>query len=257
MIQAVPPQSPMIRVLIVDQHLAFRDALATRLQTEPDLAVLAKAHSAEFASSVLVGRSADVILLDADLQDHAAIAFCAEMMRRPDPPRIVMLSGASEPDRIVAAVRAGAAAWVRKDESIDHLLSVIRGVVGGETWLPPRDLGVVLQLLMEDQDHRRDSDDLLATLTPREREVLSLLVEGAGRNEVARQLQLSANTVRTHLQSLMSKFGVHSTLEVVALARPRLESLPDIREPWRPVSQDAERAMGPRKPRLTLNPDLP
>jgi DNA-binding NarL/FixJ family response regulator len=216
----------MIRVLIVDQHLAFRDALATRLQTEPDVAVLAKAHSAEFAASVLVGRSADVILLDADLPDQSAIAFCSEMVKRPDPPRIVMLSVASEPERIVAAVRAGAAAWVRKDESVDHLLSVIRGVVRGESWLPPQELGVVLHLLIENQEHRRDSDDLLAALTPRERDVLFLLVEGAGRNEVAKRLQLSANTVRTHLQSLMSKFGVHSTLEVVALARPRLEALP-------------------------------
>lgn len=224
MTQSVPPLSPTIRVLIVDQHLAFRDALATRLQTEPDLAVLAKAHTAEFASSVLVGRSADVILLDADLPDQSAIAFCAEMTRRPDPPRIVMLAVASKPERIVAAVRAGAAAWVRKDQSIDYLLGVIRGVVHGENWLPPRELREVLRLLIEDQDHRRDSDDLLAVLTPRERDVLFLLVEGAGRSEVAKQLQLSANTVRTHLHSLMSKFGVHSTLEVVALARPRLEA---------------------------------
>lgn len=218
----------MIRVLIVDQHLAFRDALATRLQTEPDVAVLAKAHSAEFATSVLVGRSADVILLDADLPDQSAVAFCSEMVKRPDPPRIVMLSVGSEPERIVAAVRAGAAAWIRKDESVDHLLSVIRGVVRGESWLPPRELGVVLHLLIENEDNRRDSDDLLAVLTPRERDVLYLLVEGAGRNEVAKRLQLSANTVRTHLQSLMSKFGVHSTLEVVALARPRLEALPKL-----------------------------
>ena len=221
----------MIRVLIVDQHLAFRDALATRLQTEPDVAVLAKAHSAEFAASVLVGRSADVILLDADLPDQSAIAFSAEMTQRQDPPRVVMLSVASEPERIVAAMRAGAAAWVRKDESVDHLLSVIRGVVRGESWLPPRELGVVLHLLIDNQEHRRDSDDLLAVLTPRERDVLFLLVEGAGRNEVAKRLQLSANTVRTHLQSLMSKFGVHSALEVVALARPRLEALPEMREP--------------------------
>jgi DNA-binding NarL/FixJ family response regulator len=218
----------VIRVLIVDQHLAFRDALATRLQTEPDVAVLAKAHSAEFAASVLVGRSADVILLDADLPDQSAMAFCSEIIQGPDPPRIIMLSVASEPERIVAAVRAGAAAWIRKDESIDHLLSVIRGVVRGESWLPPRELGVVLHLLIENQEHRRDSDDLLAALTPRERDVLYLLVEGAGRNEVAKRLQLSANTVRTHLQSIMSKFGVHSTLEVVALARPRLQPLPKI-----------------------------
>lgn len=228
MTESVPSPQSVTCVLIVDQHLAFRDALATRLQTEPDVAVLAKAHSAEFAASVLVGRSADVILLDADLPDQSAIAFCSEIIQGPDPPRIIMLSVTSEPERIVAAVRAGAAAWIRKDESIDYLLSVIRGVVRGESWLPPRELGVVLHLLIENQEHRRDSDDLLAALTPRERDVLYLLVEGAGRNEVAKRLQLSANTVRTHLQSIMSKFGVHSTLEVVALARPRLQALPRI-----------------------------
>jgi DNA-binding NarL/FixJ family response regulator len=252
----MPSLSPVTSVLIVDQHLAFRDALASRLRTEPDLQVLAKAHSTEFAASVLVGRSADVILLDADLPDNAAIAFASEIMQRPDPPRIIMLSTAAEPERIVAAVRARAAAWVRKDESIDHLLSVIRGVVRGETWLPLRELGPVLRLLIEDQDQRHDGDDLLATLTPRERDVLLLLVEGAGRKEVANRLQLSANTVRTHLHSLMSKFGVHSTLEVVALARPRLEASPKIREPRRYVSWDAELPPASRSPRFTLNPKL-
>lgn len=227
----------MIHVLIVDQHLAFRDALATRLQAEPDLAVVAKAHSAEFAPRVLVGRSADVILLDAELPNDSAIAFCSGKARSADRSRVVMISAASQPDRIVAAMRAGAAAWVRKDESVDHLLEVIRGVVRGDTWVPPGELGTVLRLLIEDQDHRRDSDDLLASLTRRERDVLSLLVEGAGRKEVAERLQLSANTVRTHLHSLMVKFGVHSTLEVVALARPRLEAWPQMRDPRKPLSR--------------------
>jgi DNA-binding NarL/FixJ family response regulator len=256
-IQPVPPTSPMTRVFIVDQHLAFRDALASRLQAEPDLVVVAKAHSPEFAASVMIGRAVDVILLDADFPDHSAVAFCSEMMRRPVQPRLVMLSTASEPERIVAAVRAGAAAWVRKDESIDHLLGVIRGVVCDETWLPPRELGVVLHLLIEDQDHRSDSDDLLAVLTPRERDVLLLLVEGVGRKEVAKRLQLSANTVRTHLHSLMSKLGVHSTLEVVALARPRLAALPELREPRRPILRDTERVQGSHRSRLTLDQKLP
>jgi DNA-binding NarL/FixJ family response regulator len=228
--RSAPSEPPRIRVLIVDQHLAFRDALAARLQAEPDLAVVAKAHSAEFAPRVLVGRSADVILLDAELPDNSAIAFCAERTRRADAPRVVMLSAASKPERIVAAVRAGAAAWVRKDESIDHLLRVIRGVVRGETRLPPTELGPVLRLLIKEQDNRRDRDDLLAALTPRERDVLFHLVDGAGRKEVAERMQLSANTVRTYLNSLMAKLGVHSTLEVVALARPRLETLPEMRE---------------------------
>jgi DNA-binding NarL/FixJ family response regulator len=226
---STPAARPAIHVLIVDQRLAFRDALATRLQTEPDLAVVAKAHSAKFAPRVLVGRSADVILLDADLPDDSAIAFCSDLTQSGDQSRVVMVSAVSQPERIVAAVRAGAAAWVRKDESVDHLLRVIRGVVRGDTWVPPRELGAVLRLLIEDQDRRRDGDDLLSSLTRRERDVLFLLVEGAGRKEIAERLQLSANTVRTHLHSLMVKFGVHSTLEVVTLARPRLDAFSQIR----------------------------
>ena len=106
-----------------------------------------------------------------------------------------------------------------------------RGVARGDTWIPPSELGAVLRLLIEDQDRRRDGDDLLESLTRRERDVLFLLVEGSGRKEIAERLQLSANTVRTHLHSLMVKFGVHSTLEVVALARPRLRALPQNGEP--------------------------
>lgn len=241
MTRHTPSVPPTIHVLIVDQHFAFRDALAARLKFEPDLAVVAKAHSAEFVPRVLVGRSADVILLDAELPDDSAIALCAQMTRRAGAPRIVMLSAASKPERIVAAVRTGAAAWVRKDESIDHLLRVIRGVACGETWLPPVELGPVLRLLIKDQDDRRDCDDLLAALTPRERDVLFHLIGGAGRKEVAEQLHLSANTVRTYLNNLMAKLGVHSTLEVVALARPRLEVLPEIRELRRSTAWDADR----------------
>jgi len=240
MIRPAPSVPPRIDVLIVDQRFAFRDALAARLQAESGLAVVAKAHSAAFVPRVLVGRSANVILLDAELPDDSAFAFCAEMARRVDAPRVVMLSAASKPERIVAAVRAGAAAWVRKDESIDHLLRVIRGVVDGETWVPPTELGPVLRLLIQDQENRRDCDHLLAVLTPRERDVLFHLVDGAGRKEVAERLQLSANTVRTYLNSLMTKLGVHSTLEVVALTRPRLEALPEMQGLRRSTAWDAD-----------------
>ena len=228
--EAVPSVPAKIHVVIVDQQRTFRDALAARLQAEQDLVVAAEAQSTESACRALAGRSTDVILLDAELPDDSGVTFCADMTQRLRPPRVVMLSSASEVQRIVAAVRVGAAGWVRKDESVDYLLRVIRGVVRGETWLPPMELGRVLRLLIDDQNDRRGCDELLAALTPREREVLFHLVQGAGRKEVAERLQLSANTVRTHLQSLMAKLGVHSTLEVVALTRPMLEASPEIRQ---------------------------
>ena len=131
--------------------------------------------------------------------------------------RVIILSHTSEPSRIVAAIEAGACAWVRKDESVEYLLRVLRGVAHGETWLPPAETGRVLSLLLTQRDLRKDGDRMLALLTPRERQVLACLAEGAGRNQVAERLNLTTNTVRTHQQNIMAKLGVHSTLEAVAL----------------------------------------
>src|SRR6266700_2113714 len=214
-----------ISVFIIDQERAFADALAARLEAEEDVEVVAAVQSRALDQCLIVGRHADLMILDGDLPEGAAIRLCNELHRREEPPRIIVLSCSSEAERIVDAVRAGAAAWVGKDESLQHLLRVIRGVAQGETWLPPARVGQVLQLLLQDQEQRRDSGRLLAALTVREREVLTCLAAGAGRLEVAEQLHLSSNTVRTHLQNLMAKLGVHSTLEAVALSRPHLEQL--------------------------------
>jgi DNA-binding NarL/FixJ family response regulator len=211
-----------ISVFIIDQERTFADALAASLEAEEDVEVVAAVHRQAPAPSLIVGRHADVVLLDVDLPGNAAVRLCEELSERKDAPRVVMLSRGSEAERIADSIRAGAAAWVRKSESLTHLLVVIRGVVGGETWLPPAELGAVLQLLLAEHEQQRESDRLLASLTPREREVLACLADGAGRHDVAVRLHLSANTVRTHLQNLMAKLGVHSTLEAVALTRPHL-----------------------------------
>jgi DNA-binding NarL/FixJ family response regulator len=164
------------------------------------------------------------VLVDGDLPDGAALTLCAEASGHDHPPCIIVLSVSAEADRILAAIRAGAVAWVRKDESAGHLLHVISRVARGETWVPPSELGQVFRLLLDEQDRLRD-DDPLATLTPRERDVLLHVAAGADRKEVAERLHLSVNTVRTHMQSLMAKLGVHSALEAVALTRSRLDAL--------------------------------
>ncbi|HTZ26077.1 MAG TPA: response regulator transcription factor [Streptosporangiaceae bacterium] len=211
-----------ISVFVIDAERTFADALSVRLEAEEDIDIVMSLHPKAPAPSLILGRHADVVLLDADLPDNAAVNLCEELTGRSEAPRVVMMSSGSEAARIADAVRAGTAAWVRKDESLNHLLHVMRGVVEGETWLPRAEMGAVLRLLLEDRERQRESDRLLAALTPREREILSCLADGAGRHDVAERLHLSANTVRTHLQNLMAKLGVHSTLEAVALTRAQL-----------------------------------
>jgi DNA-binding NarL/FixJ family response regulator len=211
----------VVRPIIVVEERTFADALATRLETEHDVEIVAAVHTRVPSPSLFSRSPADVMLLDGDLPDDAAFRLCEELSQRSDVPYVIFLSHSSEPARLVRAVSAGAVGWVRKDESVDRLIQVIRGAARGETWLPQGETGEVLRLLLRRPEPEEDGE-MLAALTRREREVLVCLAEGTGRRDMAEHLHMSPNTVRTHLQNLMSKLGVHSALEAVALARPQL-----------------------------------
>jgi DNA-binding NarL/FixJ family response regulator len=133
--------------------------------------------------------------------------------------RTVVLAERDDPVRAARALQAGACGWVAKDCSLSRLLAVVRGVLRDETHLPPALLTGVLRELTAARRHRTESEQLVESLTPREQEVLRCMVAGLGRKAVAERLFLSPHTVRTHMQNVLGKLGVHSTLAAVALAR--------------------------------------
>lgn len=212
-----------VGLFILFQERTFADALAIRLEGEPDFDVVAAPDISTQPPRLFDSRRVDVVLLDADLPDDAAFRVCEELSQTPDAPHVILLSRSNAPERIVRGIRAGAAGWVRKDEPLSRLIYVIRGVARDETWLPPDQTGEVLRLLMRRPDDDEGSDQLLAALTGREREVLLRLAQGRRRRDVAEDLHMSPNTVRTHLQNLMTKLGVHSALEAVAVTRRMLD----------------------------------
>jgi len=210
------------RLFILVQERVFADALAIRLDAEPDVDVVAALHTNAPPSHLRPGK-VDVLLLDGDLPADAAFRLCEEMAHSPGAPHVVLLSYSADPARIVRAIRASVIGWVGKDESLDRLIYVIRGVARNETWLPPGQTGPVLRLLMRGPCREPDvGAQLLSALTDREREVLLCLVQGTRRCDVAKQLHMSPNTVRTHLQNIIGKLGVHSALEAVTLTRAQL-----------------------------------
>jgi DNA-binding NarL/FixJ family response regulator len=234
-----------IRVLVVDDHRIFAESLAAALAAEPDVDVAA-AGSGPAALRCLEraaaeGRRFDVMLVDADLGDQVVPGARAVVARAvPDngedglvdgislvagvrsgqlAVRTVVLAEKDDPRRAALALQAGASGWVAKDCSLQRLLAVIRGVLRDETHLPPALLTGVLRELTAARKHRTESERLVESLTPREREVLRCMVAGLGRKAVAERLFLSPHTVRTHMQNVLGKLGVHSTLAAVALAR--------------------------------------
>ena len=212
-----------VRLLILVQESTFADVLGARLEAERDLEVVAALHARAPSARLLPGSPVDVVLLDGDFGGDAAFGLCENLSQRGNGLSVVILSHSSHPGYIVRGIEVGATGWVRKDESLDRLIEVIHGVARGETWLPASDTGKVLRWLLHRPDPEQyDHGHLLAALTPREREVLGCLAEGAGRREMAEQLHMSPNTLRTHLQNIMAKLGVHSALEAVALTRSHL-----------------------------------
>ncbi|MFD7746936.1 LuxR C-terminal-related transcriptional regulator [Streptomyces sp. NPDC059698] len=232
-----------IRVLVVDDHRIFAESLAAALAAEPDVDVSAAGsgpaalRALERASAE--GRGYDVLLVDAELgartadgappvpgprrEEEAAaadgIALVAGVRAGRPGVRSVVLAEKDDPRTAARALQAGASGWVAKDCSLQRLLAVIRGVLRDETHLPPALLTGVLRELTAARKHRTESERLVASLTPREREVLRCMVAGLGRKAVAERLFLSPHTVRTHMQNVLGKLGVHSTLAAVALAR--------------------------------------
>ncbi|MFD3946238.1 LuxR C-terminal-related transcriptional regulator [Streptomyces sp. NPDC058579] len=233
-----------IRVLVVDDHRIFAESLAAALAAEPDVDVSA-AGSGPAAlrcldRSVAESRRYDVMLVDADLGAVAnpagtlavaqavsengegvvdGISLVAGVRSVQPAVRTVVLAEKDDPHRAALALQAGASGWVAKDCSLQRLLAVIRGVLRDETHLPPALLTGVLRELTAARKHRTESEQLVESLTPREREVLRCMVAGLGRKAVAERLFLSPHTVRTHMQNVLGKLGVHSTLAAVALAR--------------------------------------
>ncbi|MCY0927260.1 response regulator transcription factor [Streptomyces sp. H27-H1] len=229
-----------IRVLVVDDHRIFAESLAAALAAEPDVDVSAAGSGPAalrcLERAVAEGRRFDVMLVDSDL---AAVATGVPAQREPGPVppaadgialvagvrvshpgvRTVVLAERDDPRRAAQALQAGASGWVAKDCSLSRLLVVIRGVLREETHLPPALLTGVLRELTAARKHRTDSEQLVESLTPREHEVLRCMVAGLGRKDVAARLFLSPHTVRTHMQNVLGKLGVHSTLAAVALAR--------------------------------------
>ncbi|MFF0484143.1 LuxR C-terminal-related transcriptional regulator [Streptomyces sp. NPDC004435] len=229
-----------IRVLVVDDHRVFAESLAAALAAEPDVDVAA-AGSGPAAlrcldRGVAEGRRFDVLLVDADLgvapaapvsastgpEDEPVvdgISLVAGVRKAQPAVRAVVLAERDDARRAALALQAGASGWVAKDCSLQRLLAVVRGVLRDETHLPPALLTGVLRELTAARKHRTESERLVESLTPREREVLRCMVAGLGRKAVAERLFLSPHTVRTHMQNVLGKLGVHSTLAAVALAR--------------------------------------
>jgi len=233
----------VINLAIIDSSRMFADVLATRLGAETDMRVLRSATGPDALRQAVSHSSADVVLGDVALFDPEWLrgpeAPSAEPTGsrhgpcgdhcRPAHPSVILLVEYEDGACFAAALRKGVRGFVPRDATVDELISAIHEAADGGTWIRPKALTAVLDELNRAGRQDDPAQALLANLTPREREVLACLVDGLGRKEVAKQLNLSTNTVRTHVQSILSKLDVSSCVAAVALVRRGAEPQPVLR----------------------------
>jgi DNA-binding NarL/FixJ family response regulator len=151
-----------------------------------------------------------------DVSLHGGLELGLQLRAEAPDLRLLVLTDVDDAHVALAAVRAGATSWVTKNACGPELVAALRGVVDGEARMPPRLLGSVLSELVAISNDNCTGP--LRSLSSREREVLQCMVDGLNRRQIASELLLSPNTVRTHMQHLLAKLDAHSGLEAVAVA---------------------------------------
>jgi RNA polymerase sigma factor (sigma-70 family) len=205
-------KSETTRVLIVEDHQVVAEGLAALINDQPDMEVVGKAGSVADSIARTVELEPDLVLVDFRLTDGTgADAAIAIRQMRPQT-RLIFLTREDSDAARIAALEAGASAFIHKSRAAQEVVDAIRTVAEGGTLFTPRSIAQLL-------NSRREVESQLERLTPREKEVLRLMAEGMPSREIASRLGISYTTVRTHIRSLGSKLGVHSKLEAIVKAR--------------------------------------
>jgi DNA-binding NarL/FixJ family response regulator len=202
----------LVRVMICDDHDVVANGLASVLSAERDVDVIAVVGSVAEAIATARRCRPDVVLMDYELPDGDGVAATAAIKAAHPETAVVMLTSFGNEAVLVAAIEAGVSGFITKHKSAGDLVAAVRLAAAGESLVAPDLLARLLPRLSGNQ--RLGPTDL----TRRELDVLALLADGATNEIIAERLTISRNTVRNHVQNILSKLGAHSRLEAVAIA---------------------------------------
>jgi DNA-binding NarL/FixJ family response regulator len=199
-------------LLIVDDHRVFCQGLEAVFAGEPDFEPMALSDPDQVLR-VVAARRPDAVIMDVRLGEVSGVDLTRQLTALPFPPAVVVLTAYADVPLAVEAIRAGAMGFVAKSASVEQVIGAVRAAVLGGSWLPPE---LVTKLVAEYADPA-GAPQLIAQLTAREQQVLSLMVSGLDRGGIAARLHQSPNTVRTHIRNVIVKLGCHSAIEAVAV----------------------------------------
>ena len=202
-----------IRLLLIDDHILFRDGLSRLLALEPDLEVVACCGTVAEALETVDTKPVDVVLLDYDLGDDHGSHFISSARRAGYQGKVLMVTAGMSAKESSTALHLGASGIFLKHNSPGTLAKAVRLIMGGEIWVDPK----VIQL-MADRVDQRDEERINPLLTEREQQVLRGIFEGLTNKEIGAQLGVTDGAVKATLQQLFQKTGVRTRSQLVRIA---------------------------------------
>ena len=209
-------EAARVTVFLVDDHAVVRAGLAAYLETEPDFQVIGQASTGRDALQQLAalepGRNLPgVVLMDILMPDMGGIEATAEIKRRWPEVEVVAVTSFVEEAKIRSALEAGAAGYLLKDADAPDVADAIRSAMAGEVHLDPAAAKALTASLRAPKASE-------AALTPREREVITLIAEGATNRQIAQHLNVAERTARTHVSNILTKLGLASRTQAAMWA---------------------------------------
>lgn len=208
-----------MRVALADDHRLVRDGLRALLEADGRYEVVAEADDGLQVVQLVERERPDVLLLDLMMPGLHGLDVIDQLAKRVPSTKVIVLTMHSDEAYVVRALRSGATGYVLKDAPGSELLHAIDEVSGGRRYLSSRLSQRAIELYLS--SNQASEDDPYLTLTPREREVLHLAVEGSTASQIAQRLSISPRTVEVHRGNLMRKLGLRNIEQLVTFARSR------------------------------------
>lgn len=205
------------RILLVDDHQIMREGLMSLMANEPDLEVVGDASDGRQAVQLAKKLKPDLVVMDISMPGLSGIEATRQILDEAAQARVLALSMHSDPRFVAGALEAGAHGYMIKDCTSQELLECIRTVAGGGTYLSPQVAEVVVKGFVRRLGEETGTPPA-SVLTPREREVLQLLVEGHTVKAIAQRIHLGVKTVETHRRNIMEKLGLKNMVDLIKYA---------------------------------------
>jgi DNA-binding NarL/FixJ family response regulator len=211
-----------VRVLLVDDHRLVVEMLADALDQAEDVEVVGTAGNGLEGVQIAKREKPDVVLMDVEMDAMGGIEATKHIVQALPETRVVMLTANDDQATVLEAIESGAVGYLTKDRAlVDDVVETVRRAHQGEIMLPPALIGRLVASLAARRREQIERRALAEALTPREREILHLIAEGADNKTIAERLIVSPHTVRTHVQNVLAKLGAHSKLEALTIAAKR------------------------------------